>query len=173
MNDMNNNLLNTLFNEKMSMILIIPFIIQAVAISIDEFYFHHRRGLGRWEQLGHPLDTLTVISLYVFCVIAPFNYSNLLIYICLASFSCLFVTKDEFIHNKLCSGAEQWLHSILFLIHGLTSVSLGVLWSLGFSYNLGLLNVSEFLISQIFILSIFCIYQILYWNLFYTKRTSS
>jgi len=28
-------------------------------MGVDEFYFHRRRGLPRWERLAHPLDTMT------------------------------------------------------------------------------------------------------------------
>ena len=48
------------------MIYILPFFLQGLAIFFDEFYFHHRRGLGKWEKVGHPLDTLTVLMAYLF-----------------------------------------------------------------------------------------------------------
>ena len=45
------------------MLLYLPFAVQGLAILVDEFWFHHRRGLPRWERLGHPIDTLPLITL--------------------------------------------------------------------------------------------------------------
>jgi 2-polyprenyl-6-hydroxyphenyl methylase / 3-demethylubiquinone-9 3-methyltransferase len=39
--------------------LVVPLGLQALAMAVDEAYFHRRRGLPRWERIGHPLDTLT------------------------------------------------------------------------------------------------------------------
>ncbi len=162
-------------------LILLPFILQAAAIAVDEFYYHHKRGLGLWERLGHPLDTLTVLSVYVFCFVWTFSPSNLLIFIGLSIFSCVFVTKDEFVHNKLCSAGEQLLHSILFLVHSLTCVALGYVWSLPKSTNLFSdlplnsifenFTVNDFLIGQISVLSVFVIYQIIFWNFNLIKRS--
>lgn len=154
-----------IFVEKFWFLLFLPFAIQAMAILIDEFCFHHKRGLGIWERLGHPLDTLTVIGLYIFCLLIPFSLSHLLIFICLATFSCLFVTKDEFVHSELCDPKEQWLHSILFLVHSLTAVALGFIWYLTSVITfVGPVDVKIFLMTQLTILIIFLIYQVVFWN---------
>lgn len=156
--------------ENYSLLIVSPFIIQALAITIDEFYFHHQRGLGLWERIGHPMDTITVLISYTFCLSYSYSPSNLLVFIGLSTFSCLFVTKDEFVHNDLCSGPEQWLHSILFLVHSLCFFTLGILWSLPKSTTLlsisSFINLTifDFIIGQIFILCVFTIYQILFWN---------
>lgn len=162
---MSTNLLNTNY----SYILLIPFAIQAVAVFIDEFYFHHQRGLGLWERLGHPFDTLSVISVYVFCLLAPYTFLNLIFGISIATFSCIFVTKDEFVHKKLCAAEEQWLHSILFLVHSLTSFILIGFWYLNQKSIPTLFSIKSFFSIQILILILFMIYQIVYWNLFYPK----
>ena len=80
-------------------------------INIDEFYFHVKRGLPKWERIGHPLDTLTVLACFAFILIFPYSSLNLKIYIGLALFSCVFVTKDEFVHKECCPASEQWLHA--------------------------------------------------------------
>ncbi len=153
------------FIDQYWFLLIVPFLVQAIAIAVDEFYFHIKRGLGKWEKVGHPLDTLTVVALYIFCLILQFNVFNLVVYIGLASFSCLFVTKDEFVHKELCEPAEQWLHSILFLVHGLTAVALGFLWAISESLGyIGPINIEIFILAQSIILIIFFLYQITYWN---------
>ncbi len=45
-----------------SALLLAPLAVQGIAMAVDELHFHRRRGLGRWERLGHPLDTLTVLA---------------------------------------------------------------------------------------------------------------
>jgi len=40
------------------------------------------------------------------------------------------ITKDEWIHQKHCSGAELWVHSMLFILHPMTLFIAGGLWPL-------------------------------------------
>ncbi len=49
------------------LLLLIPFLVQTFLITFDEWYFHLKRGLPKWERIGHPLDTLTAI----FCLLVP------------------------------------------------------------------------------------------------------
>jgi hypothetical protein len=51
--------------------LLIPVALQMLCMTLDEFYFHWQRELPRWERLGHPLDTLTVLGCYVWLLIVP------------------------------------------------------------------------------------------------------
>ena len=139
----------------------VPFIIQTAAILLDEFYFHNQRGLGPWEMIGHPLDTLTVLLVYVFILLNPFTPVNLIVFISLAGFSSLFVTKDEFVHADHCDAREHWLHSILFLIHPVCFLSAALLWEKGMG--------SIFLFSQAVGLGLFIIYQITYWGAVWKK----
>jgi hypothetical protein len=60
-------------------------------MAVDEFYFHRRRGLPRWERLGHPLDTLTALACFVWLLSAAPSASSLSVYTGLSVFSCLFV----------------------------------------------------------------------------------
>jgi len=55
----------------MGLLILLPFIVQTLVIMIDEFYFHVRRGLPKWERLGHPLDTLTVLACFAFVLFFP------------------------------------------------------------------------------------------------------
>ncbi len=139
----------------------VPFVIQAAAIFFDEFYYHHKRGLGTWEKVGHPLDTLTVLLSYCFLIIFPYSHAHLIEFIILASFSTLFITKDEFVHAKLCEAGEHWLHSLLFVIHPVCFLTAALIWR----ENQGF----YFLISQAAVLSCFMFYQIIYWGIPWKK----
>src|SRR5579859_2687786 len=114
----------------MKYLLLLPLVIQGLAILVDEFYFHFSRGLPRWERIGHPLDTFTVLAPVLWLLIAAPTATNLVVYIVAAIFSCLFVTKDEFVHAELCVPAEHWNHAVLFIAHPLVFVALALLWPL-------------------------------------------
>jgi hypothetical protein len=137
-------------------ILYVPFALQGVVMMVDEFYFHERRGLPRWERLGHPLDTLTVIAVYLYVLTMPYDKSALNIFLGLAAFSCFFITKDEFVHAENCSAMEHWLHAMLFVLHPLNFFIAGYLWS--GSYDLIVIE------WQIAVISIFLLYQIIRWS---------
>ncbi len=149
-----------------------PLAVQAVAMGFDEFYFHRRRGLGRWERLGHPFDTMTVVACMAWVLFTKPTRSGLAAYAVLAVFSCLFVTKDEWIHARSCSPGEHWLHAILFLVHPVSLTCVGLLWpalrleepplSL-FRQPVG--PWSERLLAGQFVMTGgFCVYQVIYWN---------
>ncbi len=143
-------------------IFFIPFGLQAVAMFFDEFYFHRKRGLSLWERIGHPLDTMTVLSCYLFIFIATPNDTNLYIYIALCTFSCFFITKDEFIHTEACQASENWLHAVLFVLHPVTFLSAGLIW-------INNLN-PQFLAAQPVVTVLFMLYQILYWSPIWNKK---
>lgn len=123
----------------------------------DEFYFHRRRRMPRWERVGHPLDTLTVLLCYALALLASPSGDALGAYVALAVFSCVFVTKDEFVHAKLCSPGEHWLHAVLFVLHPVVLGLVGFLWVQGEHRAL--------LTGQAAVTVAFCIYQTAYWNL--------
>ena len=137
-------------------LLIIPFFLQGGAMFVDEFYFHHKRGLPRWEKIGHPLDTITVLTCYLFLLFSSVSETKIILYSALALFSCLFVTKDEFVHAKECSPGEQWLHALLFILH---PIILGLACWMWFHQT-----ERYFLIGQSLITAFFLFYQIIYWS---------
>lgn len=109
-------------------LLALPFLVQGVCMFVDEFYFHRRRGLGLWERVGHPLDTVTVIACLSLTIFFPATVGLLKLYAGLAAFSCLFVTKDEFVHAKECAPTEHWLHAVLFILHPLVLACGAIAW---------------------------------------------
>ena len=139
-----------------------PFILQAVAMIFDELYFHKKRGLGLWEKIGHPLDTLTVIICFAYIILNTYSEKNIYIFMGLAFFSSMFVTKDEFVHTELCEARENWLHAFLFILHPMCFISAAYLWK----NNLYI----DFIKGQIAVLVVVMFYQIFYWSLSWKKQ---
>jgi hypothetical protein len=144
----------------------VPVAAQALAMLVDEGVFHRRRGLPRWERLGHPLDTTTTALCYAWLVFRhPTDSYALAVYVALAAFSCLFITKDEFVHAKVCEPKEQWLHSLLFVLHPIVFLSFGLVWWLG---------LSPFALRGALAATIaFGAYQLIYWSLLWKPARST
>jgi 2-polyprenyl-6-hydroxyphenyl methylase/3-demethylubiquinone-9 3-methyltransferase len=144
---------------------LIPIVLQAVVMVIDEGLFHRARELPRWERIGHPLDTLTIALCLGWLVAMPrasAPSAALPVYVGLAVFSTLFVTKDEAVHARLCSAGEHWLHAMLFVLHPIVLAAFGYLWWTGAAW---------LLVGQLGITVAFMAYQIIYWNLTWRADT--
>lgn len=156
----------------MKWLLLLPFILQAFVVAIDEFYFHWKRGLPLWERVGHPLDVCTLLACFGWVVTQPYSENALVVYAGLAVFSCLFVTKDEWVHARLCGPGEQWIHSLLFLLQPAALISAGVIWAMApaasaTSHSALQQSAAELypILSLQVVLQIgFLGYQILYWG---------
>jgi hypothetical protein len=143
-------------------LLLVPVVLQAVVMAVDEGVFHRRRGLPRWERIGHPVDTLSVAAAYAWLVYAsPAAPHALAVYIGLAAFSSLLVTKDEPIHAKVCTPGEQWAHALLFVLHPVVFLAFGVIWWQGLA--------PAVLVGQLVLTLGFATYQLVYWR-FWWKR---
>jgi hypothetical protein len=129
---------------------------QAALMLVDEFHFHHQRRLPHWERIGHPLDTLSVLACYAMTIMLSPSDGAVVRYAALAVFSCLFVTKDEFIHARLCGPGEHWLHAALFVLHPVVLTMAALLWREGEHRAL--------LTAQGTVTLVFGIYQTVYWN---------
>jgi len=162
-------------------ILFAPFVLQALLIFFDEGYFHLRRGLPKWERIGHPIDTLSFVACLVMILLAPFSMTTLITYILLSLVSCLLITKDEFVHKEHCPPSEQWVHAVLFVNHPIMLISLGFLWhgispassatlipSIAANKSL----VESFIKGQTLLTTIFMCYQIIFWNFIWTAKTN-
>lgn len=132
----------------MTALYLIPVVVQAAAMLIDEGWYHRRRGLPRWERIGHPLDTLTFVA----CLVWLLRGGSAHGYLALAVGSTLFVAKDEPIHAQRCSAGEHWLHALLFGLHPLVLASF---------YRLP----RALLVGQLAVTLAFLSYQVIYWNL--------
>jgi hypothetical protein len=102
------------------------------------------------------------------------------VYAALAIVSCLFVTKDEFVHARRCTAGEHWLHAVLFLVHPLILASVALLWVAGHPAA-GTIWESlpdsatavRILRWQFAATSAFGIYQAAYWNLPWIRSRQS
>lgn len=121
----------------------------------DEFHFHRKRGLGRWEAIGHPVDTLFFLACFIQALIFEPSTENVPVFLFLSAASCLIITKDEWVHAKECDPLEQWLHALLFVLHPLALLVLYQAWTRG--------HTNLILIHSIFI-GFFFLYQAIYWN---------
>ena len=148
----------------------LPFGLQGLAMGFDEFRFHHHRTVPRWEWVGHALDTLVFLA----CLACPLflapTSSNIHLYGGMAGVSCILITKDEFIHQRLCSGGEHWLHAVLFILHPTVLFATAFSWiSLG-SDSLSRIPMSALplvgwmLLCQTILVSGFLAYQVTYWS---------
>lgn len=157
----------------MWLLALLPFGLQALVMVFDEGIFHVKRGLPQWERIGHPLDTLSVLVCMGFVLLVPFSEFNLYIYAALAAFSSILVTKDEFVHKHHCPPSEQWLHALLFTLHPITLITAGFIWPVVQGVEVApwitrWLNeptyLHAFLQGQWAIMSLFFLYQIVFWN---------
>jgi hypothetical protein len=137
-------------------LLAVPLVLQALAMFFDELHFHRQRALPRWERVGHPLDTCTVLACFAVAALAPPTTTWLAVYVALAAFSCLFITKDEAVHAERCSPGEHWLHSVLFVLHPIVLGAVALFWVRG---------LGTFVVAQAAMTLAFGLYQFVYWNL--------
>jgi hypothetical protein len=140
---------------------LIPLLAQALIMLVDELHFHRRRGLPRWERIGHPIDTLSVLACYTVAVTQPASEAALAVYAALAALSCVVITKDEFVHARRCTPAEQWLHALLFVLHPVVLGAAALLWLQG---------ARTLLMVQAGLTLVFGCYQTLYWNLPWSRH---
>lgn len=158
---------------------IFPFVLQTLGMIFDEGYFHVRRGLPKWERIGHPIDTCSVLICMGFILFVPFSKSTLIGYIALASFSSILVTKDEFVHKEHCPATESWLHAILFTLHPITLACAGFMWPVvqGVEVTPWIQNWLDdpkslylFLQIQFWMMAGFTVYQIIFWNMIWKDK---
>lgn len=140
---------------------LLSLIAQTGLMGVDEFHFHWKRNLPKWERWGHPVDTLSF--LFPFSVLAfasPGTFTKW-VYVLLSVLSCAVITKDEWIHQNHALPGEQWLHSVLFILHPVVLISAYLLW-------VGANSGVPFVYIWFSILA-FLVYQLLFWN-YYADR---
>lgn len=90
------------------------------------------------------------------------------------------VTKDEFVHKEHCSGAENWFHAVLFILHPITLTCAGLIWPIVQGAETApwiaswLVDQREqlslFLKMQFGGVACFMIYQIVFWNFVWKNK---
>ena len=137
---------------------LVTIVLQGAVTVIDEG-FHRGRGLPRWERIGHPLGTLTIVVCLVWLLAIPRDEATgatLPIYVGLAAASTLFVIfviKDE---RGGCTAGEQWMHGLSFVLHPAALAAFAYLWWS---------DTSALLVGQLGVALAFMAYQVIYWNL--------
>lgn len=143
----------------------IPFLfaVHGIIMATDEFWFHWKRNLPRWERWGHPIDTLSFIFCFALAIILPGSKENVYVYSFAALLSMLLITKDEWIHSRYCTAFEMWLHALLFLIHPILLAVAGI-YLARFQLNLEIETLRFWIVLQTVISILFFFYQLIYWN---------
>lgn len=109
-----------------------PALLQAAMSGFDELWYHRRRGLPRWERVGHPVDTLAAALCYGWLAVArPAQPHALAVFCVLVAVSCALVTKDERVHAGRCVAGEHALHAWMFVLHPIVFTAFGIWWWLG------------------------------------------
>ena len=145
-------------------------LLQGLVIGIDEFWCHWRRGLPKWERWGHPIDSVSLlVPLSLICFASP-TPLNTRLYIGLGALSCICITKDEWVHHAVSDAFENWLHSLLFILHPLILVNAYFLWSAPLPPELFGVNV---VLVSFFAVLAFTVYQITFWSLYADKLFGS
>jgi hypothetical protein len=134
---------------------VLVFALQGTLMAVDEFGFHRRRVVPRWERIGHPLDTLSVLIPLALTILFPPTAFWMAAFIATAAVSCLFITKDEWVHARYCVPGEQWLHAVLFVLHPVLFLAMFLLW---------MTDETGWLLVQALLVSGFFLWQTLYWN---------
>jgi hypothetical protein len=163
----------------MYLLILIPFIVQAFVITFDEYYFHIKRGLPLWERIGHPIDTLSVLACMLYVLIVPYSPLAMKWFIALSVFSCFMVTKDEWVHKHHCPAAEHWVHALLFINHPIFLTAAGMIWWVLTGHTAPSWmqhwldhpgTLSRMLIIQVVCVSLFFLYQVIYWNFIWKEK---
>lgn len=157
--------------------LFLPFLLQGAVMTVDEFVFHRSRGLPKWERIGHPIDTLSVLLCYAWALAHEPTHAGITVFLGLGLASALLVTKDEGVHHGRCGKTEHWLHAVLFITHPMLLAGIGGFWwlmhhgdrPLGFA---GGVRPSMFLSAAAVLTAAFMAYQLIYWN-FTRERSKS
>jgi 2-polyprenyl-6-hydroxyphenyl methylase/3-demethylubiquinone-9 3-methyltransferase len=159
----------------MKALLTLPFLLQGIVIFVDEFKYHHKRGLPRWERIGHPIDSFFYSLPLLWSILFPPTEGYQIIFLVMAIFSTFIIIKDEKVHKEFSSANEQYLHALLFILHPVCLINVFLIWPIlhgGESLILTSFHIQaeqhqalRILIYFQAVLSLgFCLYQIIYWN---------
>lgn len=128
--------------------------IQGMLLVYDDLVLHQRRGLPRWERIGHPIDAFC-FSLPIGLAAWKGSETSSTLYGGLSLLSCVIILKDEWIHVGRINALEATLHAALFVLH---PVTLYLAWELAKTgQTFGLLLAWMALVGVV-------VFQIIHWN---------
>tara|TARA_B100001248_G_scaffold262731_2_gene261845 strand:- start:15092 stop:15571 length:480 start_codon:yes stop_codon:yes gene_type:complete len=140
-------------------------IVQMSLFHIDEYYFHRRRKVKRSEIVNALIDgSLYVLPLCI-AVFTPFTMEWRIVFIVLASISCISIAKNEYFYPKL-DRQERLVHSFLYVLHPILLYTFYISWQEDF-FN----KYPYFWIVQITYLGLglrTLAHQLIYWNYIYS-----
>lgn len=143
----------------MTWYLLLPLILQGVLVGVDELFCHRSRGLSLLEARLHIIDTLlAALPLLVILVAGQITSSTMAIYTVVSTLSCLSITKEEGLHQKVCGPWEHWIHSLMFMVHPLVYISLGYQWVNNTA------NLAPIALTYFIMMLSFTLYQLVYWH---------
>lgn len=134
-------------------------LLQGLLFAVDEFICHRRRNLGRWERLGHPVDAIFLCIPLAIAAFGRFSDWKAVLFVAFSIASCAMVTKDEWVHSRECGGLESWIHSLMFMVHPVIFIFVGLSWYL---------DENSFVRRGLpFVAVLVGVYQLLYWNFYH------
>lgn len=93
--------------------------IQGALLMYDDVVLHRRRGLPRWERIGHPIDAFFfTLPIALGAICGSDTPSG--VYWTLSLLSCLIILKDEWVHVGRIEALEATVHAALFVLHPVT-----------------------------------------------------
>jgi hypothetical protein len=155
-------LMQNIFDSSVAVSLAIVALLQALCTGFDEMICHRKRGLPHWERIGHPVDSFFLTLTLAYAGYFSFSPSRLVVFGAMAILSCLIVSKDEFVHAQQCDGFESWLHALMFMLHPVLLMLVGISWRDGSA---------QIIRSGLpIIVGLVGSYQFIYWNIFYGHK---
>ena len=141
--------------------LLIIMSLQVILFHVDEYYFHRKRGLSKYEIASAITDGAFYVLPLIIATFAKFDSIWKTIFIVLAGISCLSIAKNELFYPAL-QVKERIIHSLLYVLHPILLYSFYISWKGNFfdAYP-------NFWILQLLYVAIgfkTVIYQIIYWN---------
>ncbi|MCB0307860.1 MAG: hypothetical protein KDD48_00695 [Bdellovibrionales bacterium] len=138
-------------------LLTIPFGVQGSLSVFDEFYLHYRRHVPKWERIGHPIDTFSLLACVCITLWLEPSFYAVVSFVLLSVISSIVITKDEWVHKDLATPLEMWVHAMLFVLHPIVCMSIGIIWFLDPNH----LSLK----IEAALLFMYMCYQIIYWNM--------
>jgi hypothetical protein len=146
----------------MTVTLLILIFLHIVLFHLDEYYFHRKRPLTRKEVISMFVDGLLFLPPLMLAIFTTFSEELKILYIVLASLSCLSIVKNEcFMHSGICR-KERLLHSLLYVLHPILLFSFYLSWERNYFVH----NINFWIVQVVYLGAGLrtLAHQLIYWN---------